>query len=253
MKHSSSMRFYKADLHTHTVLSPCGDLDMSPEKIIGEAKRKGLDILGITDHNTTRQCEALIQAAEEKNIFLLCGAEVNTREEVHCLVFFEHSEQLAEFDSFLYDHLGDIQNYPDKFGYQVVVDKKGMILDEIDKLLISATDLPIEEVEKRVHELEGLFIPAHIDRIRNGLMGQLGFVPPGLNFDALELSKNTTRNQFVSENTEYGDFQYIQSSDAHFINDIGAVHTNFYIDKPSFDEVRKALHNKGGRKAELIK
>jgi PHP family Zn ribbon phosphoesterase len=245
------MKFYKADLHTHTVLSPCGDLDMSPEKIIEEAKRKGIDILGITDHNTTRQCKALAQAAREEDVFLLCGSEVNTREEVHCLAFFEQTEQLAEFDSFLYDHLENIQNHPDKFGYQVVVDKKGMILEEIDKLLISATDLAIDEVEKKVHELDGLFIPAHVDRLRNGLMGQLGFIPPGLNFDALELSKHTSRSQFVSEHPEYSDFTYIQSSDAHFLKDVGAVHTLFYINKPSFDEVRKALHNEEGRKTVL--
>ncbi len=247
------MKFYKADLHTHTVLSPCGDLDMSPKKIIEEAKRKGIDMLGITDHNTTRQCEALVQVAKEEDLYVLCGAEVNTREEVHCLAFFETTEQLAEFDKFLYNHLENIQNHPDKFGYQVVVDKEGMILDEIDKLLISAIDLTIEEVEKKVHELDGIFIPAHIDRFRNGLMGQLGFIPPGLNFDALELSKYTSRSQFVSEYPKYNNFTYIQSSDAHFIEDIGAVHTNFYIEEPSFDEIRKALQNKDGRKTELIK
>lgn len=246
------MKFYKADLHTHTVLSPCGDLDMSPEKIIGEAKRKGIDILGITDHNTTRQCDSLLQAAKDEGVFLLCGAEVNTREEVHCLAFFEHKEQLAEFDRFLYNHLEDIQNHPDKFGHQVVVDKKGMILDEVDKLLISAIDLPIEELERSVHELGGLFIPAHIDRIRNGLMGQLGFIPPGLNFDALELSKHTSRNDFLADHPEYSSFQYIQSSDAHFVNDIGDVHTSFYLEKPSFKEIKKALQNEGGRKTELI-
>jgi len=48
------MKTYRADLHIHSVLSPCGDLDMSPVNIVEEASRKGLDIIGITDHNTTR-------------------------------------------------------------------------------------------------------------------------------------------------------------------------------------------------------
>ena len=47
------MNKYKADLHIHTVLSPCGDLEMSPKIIVEAAGKQGLDIIGITDHNST--------------------------------------------------------------------------------------------------------------------------------------------------------------------------------------------------------
>ena len=46
---------YKADLHIHTVLSPCGDLEMSPTAIVERALSRGLDMIAISDHNTTRQ------------------------------------------------------------------------------------------------------------------------------------------------------------------------------------------------------
>ena len=48
------MRLFKADLHIHTLLSPCGDLDMTPDEIVRLAKKCGLDIIGITDHNSTK-------------------------------------------------------------------------------------------------------------------------------------------------------------------------------------------------------
>lgn len=47
------MKWYKADLHIHSVLSPCGSLDMSPKNIVQSALDKELEIIAITDHNST--------------------------------------------------------------------------------------------------------------------------------------------------------------------------------------------------------
>ena len=44
---------FRADMHIHSVLSPCGDIDMSPSAIVATAKERGMDIIGLTDHNTT--------------------------------------------------------------------------------------------------------------------------------------------------------------------------------------------------------
>ncbi len=245
------MKSYKADLHTHTVLSPCGDLEMSPVNIVDRAITKGLDIIGITDHNTALQCQTVKNLAGPQGLFVLCGAEVTTKEEVHCLAFFEKSEQLNLFSQYIYEHLADFPNDPEMFGYQVLVDENEMILDQPEKLLISATDLSIEALEKKVHEMNGLFIPAHIDRISNGVIGQLGFIPPGLKFDALELSRFTTYHDFTAEYPQYENYMYLQSSDAHYIEEIDIVHTTFYLENPSFEEIQKALKQEDGRKAEL--
>jgi len=91
------MEFFRADLHIHTVLSPCGDLEMSPGNIVSEAAFKGLDIIGITDHNTTRHCDLIARLGSEKGIFVMQGAEVTTKEEVHCLAFFENTDTLKKF------------------------------------------------------------------------------------------------------------------------------------------------------------
>ncbi len=245
------MRFYKADLHTHTVLSPCGDLEMSPSQVIRRAKAQGVDILGITDHNTTLQCAVMEKVAKQYGIAVMCGAEVTTKEEVHCLAFFNTSARLNEFGTYVYEHLADFPNNPEKFGYQAGVDENDMILDQPEKLLISATDISIEALSEKVKEMGGIFIPAHIDRLSNGITGQLGFVPPDLNFDALELSRFVTQSTFLEKNPGYKNYPFIQSSDAHYLEDIGAATTLFYLHAPTFDEIHAALKQQGGRKIEL--
>ena len=245
------MKFYKADLHVHTVLSPCGSLEMSPKQIIASARTKGLDILGITDHNSTRQCEVMKRVGVREGIHILCGVEVNTREEVHCLAFFETTEHLEAFEQIIENHLPDIENDPDKFGYQAVVDEDELILDQPEKLLISAIDLSIEEVEKKVHEMGGIFIPAHIDRMRNGIIAQLGFIPGTLQCDALEISPFTNHETIVKEYRYLENYMFIQGSDAHYPDDIGKVHTRFYIENARFAEIKMALAGLNGRKTEL--
>ena len=92
----------RADLHIHTVLSPCGDLDMSPANIIGMALQKGLSLIGISDHNSTRQAPVIQQLGEQQGLRVLCGTEVNTAEEVHALAYFPTLERLTAFLSLIH-------------------------------------------------------------------------------------------------------------------------------------------------------
>ena len=45
---------YSYDLHMHSCLSPCGDMDMTPNNIVNMACLLGLDIIAVSDHNTAR-------------------------------------------------------------------------------------------------------------------------------------------------------------------------------------------------------
>lgn len=242
------MQSYKADLHMHTVLSPCGSLDMSPETILKQADAKQLDIIAITDHNHTGQCAEIRDMAKEYGITVMCGAEVTTKEEVHCVVLFGNDDSLANFQSLLEKRINKVTNKPDLFGHQVIVDRKEMIVKEVEHLLITATSLSVNELEKEVHQRNGIFIPAHVNRSSNSLISQLGFVPPELKADALELSKHTNKENFLKQHPELSKFNFIQSSDAHFPEDIGVVSTLFEMKEPTFEEVRKALHGLDDRK-----
>ncbi|MCX6268250.1 MAG: PHP domain-containing protein [Bacteroidetes bacterium] len=246
------MKKFRADLHIHTVLSPCGDLDMSPDVIIARAKEMHLDIIGITDHNSTRQCRIASQLGALNGICVLSGAEVTTKEEVHCLTFFETDSQLYEFQAFLDMHLPDIQNDTRRFGHQVVVDAENNIVYTEERLLISGLNQSIEEVEAMVHRLNGLFIPAHIDKRRFGVLEQLGFLPPDLNVDALEISPFCKLDDFLGQHPELCRYKYVSGSDAHFPEQIGKRVTIFELENASFGEIRKSLHQPASGKIEIL-
>lgn len=244
------MPLYKADMHIHTVLSPCGDLMMSPQNIVEQALLCNINILAITDHNSTKMCKIVAEVAEEKGITVIPGVEITTKEEAHCLAYFYNYEQVNEIQKYIDEHLPFIQNSTEKFGYQLVVDKDEMIVEEVDTLLITALDVSIDKIEQKVHEIGGVFVPAHIDRPKYSILSQLGFIPPDLRFEALELSRYTTTEEFGKKFPMYSKFTFTQSSDAHFIENIGDAYTIYNIENPTLEEIVKAFKNQDSRKIE---
>lgn len=245
------MKEFRADLHIHSVLSSCGHLDMSPRRIIEKALEMQIDILGITDHNSTRHGPLMRRLGKEKGLFVLTGAEVTSREEVHCLAFFENDSKLSLFQDYLDEWLIPFPNDPEKFGHQVVVDENDMIIDEIGNLLIYSIDRSVSQIEKAVHELNGIFIPAHVNRQRNSIISQLGFVPGDVSADALEISRHTGKDEFLGSNAYLSHYTFIQSSDAHFPGDIGRAYSVFKLQEASFGEIKKALLKQEGREVVL--
>lgn len=245
------MKQFRTDLHIHTVLSPCGDLEMSPARIVSLAKKRGLDIIAITDHNTTKQCECVWKLGRKLGLTVIPGCEMTSREEVHCLGLFEDFDALTVFQEYLDKHLTVIPNNPALFGYQVVVDEAENVLEELDNYLGASLDVSVEEVEQKVHELSGIFIPAHIDRPRNSLFSQLGFFPPALKVDALQISKGADEKLVREKFRINPEITLVKFSDAHYPDDLGKTFTNFEMEEPAFDEIRKALHGKNGRNIQI--
>ncbi|MEG2070096.1 MAG: PHP-associated domain-containing protein [Bacteroidales bacterium] len=246
------MNRYKADLHTHTLLSPCGDLDMTPDHIIELALQRGVDIIGITDHNTTLHCKLAEHYSHNRDIFVLCGAEVTTKEEAHCLAFFPTHESLDTFQQYLNEHLPDIPNSPDFFGDQVQIDEEMNIVYEEPRLLTSGLDVPIEEIARKVHELNGIFIPAHIDKMKNSVISQLGFIPFDLEYEAVELSDKGNAEELKKIHPYLKQKSFIRSSDAHFPDKIGTATCFFEMETRNFEEIRLALMGTEGRKVALV-
>jgi len=242
------MKKFRADLHIHSVLSPCGSLEMSPVNIVESALKAKLDIIAITDHNSSKQVSVVKQIAEKKGLFVIGGVEVNTAEEVHCLALFETDEQLAEFQGYLDQHLTPVKNDPEKFGYQVVVDEFENVLEEEERLLIMAIDEDIVDVERKVHSLGGLFIPAHIDRPFSGIISQLGFVPTELKVDAFDLTPRARLFDWENSSKLPANPVFLRNSDAHRPEDIGKQISIFEMEEISFSEIRKALRGEGERK-----
>lgn len=245
------MQWFNADLHIHSVLSPCGGLDMSPVNIVRNALMKKLDIIAITDHNSTRHCESAVEIGKKNGITVLAGAEINTKEEIHCLTFFETIGKAHKFQQYLDENLVVIQNKPSLFGPQYVVDADENILDEEPRLLIASLRAGIEEIASVVSELGGIYIPAHINRKSNSLYSQLGFLSSTLKVDALEISPDRDLKQFMKDHPEIMQYQLISNSDAHNLERVGAVSTGFYLERTDFNEIKMALQGEKGRKIKI--
>jgi len=179
---------YAVDLHIHSCLSPCGDELMTPNNIVNMAYIKGLDMIAVADHNTARHLPTIEKVAKAVGVGLLPAMEITTMEEVHLLAYFRTVEKAVEFSDIIYPHLPPIKNKPAIFGEQLELDEDDEPVRSEEKLLISALDLSIDELTAMILEHGGLAVPAHINRGNNGLLQALGFVPPGCDFSALEVT-----------------------------------------------------------------
>ena len=117
------LRPFKADLHIHTCLSPCTELNMSPRRILASAKKKDIDILGICDHNSTENSLAIMNAAKDMRIGIIPGMEVTSQEEVHVLALFDDIESALKLQQHVYENLPG-ENDAEAFGMQVIVNEK---------------------------------------------------------------------------------------------------------------------------------
>jgi len=240
------LRDFNCDLHIHSCLSPCADLDMYPRALVERAVDQGLDIIAVCDHNSSENTEFVIRAASRYAIKVLPGMEIASSEEVHITALFESIENLYKIQQLVYNSLPG-SNREEIFGCQAIVND----LDEVEgfneKLLIGATNRPLEDWVRVIHDLGGLAIASHIDREAFSIIGQLGFIPPDLRLDALEISARTGIPEARKEFAELYRMPFITSSDAHFIKDIGKAYTIIRMHDASLGELKKALAGLEGR------
>lgn len=241
---------YVAELHVHTVLSPCAEVEMIPPLIVRTALERGINLVAITDHNASANVAAVMRAAHGRGLTVWPGMEVQTREEVHMLCLFDTLAQLAAWQHQVDAHLPDLENNVELFGEQFVVDETGAFIRRERRLLLTSTQLSVEEAARRVHALGGLAIPAHIDRKAFSLITNLGFVPPGVPFAALEISRHISPSQARQRFPQIGAIPLIQSGDAHRLDElIGPLVLT--MQAPTLAELRLALGHHAGRSATL--
>ncbi len=234
------MRMYRADLHIHTCLSPCGQPSMTPKAIAVAAVERGIDLIAITDHNTARMTPVMAGVARDHGLAYLYGIEVQTREDVHLLAYFDDEETCLGFSDEIYEQLADTREDPLGLGEQTEVDADGAIVRIEPKFLVQGIALTFVEAVHRIEALGGLAVPAHIDRDFFSVTSQLGQLPDGIAFPLLEV-----RWPEIPEMC--GSSTVLRTSDAHDIPQIGGRITTITIEAVTLAELRKAAAGVDGR------
>ena len=234
------------DLHIHSCLSPCGDDDMTPANIAGMAMVKGLDLIALTDHNSARNCPALLAAAEEYGILALPGMEVNTSEEVHAVCLFKTLEAALDFDSYVYEKLMKFPNREEIFGKQQIYDCNDRACAAEPNLLINATGISFEELWDLALSYDGVMFPAHIDKTANSLIANLGFVPPDSRFVTAEVKDLGKLHSLLRENPYLADCRIISNSDAHYLEHINEPRLTLEVEEKSREAVVETLRRRIG-------
>jgi 3',5'-nucleoside bisphosphate phosphatase len=240
------LRFFAVDLHLHSVLSPCADMEMFPEFIIERAEALSLQVITVTDHNSCENAAAMINAAAGTDITVLPGMELQTREEVHMVCLFDTLEQAMRWQAAVYASLPSLENKEDVFGVQVILDADGDIVGYNERLLLTSTNFSVNQVVQQVQALGGLCIPAHVDRPAYSIISNLGFVPPDLGIPGVEISHLVSPQEARARFPQLARYSLIASSDAHRLSDMSR-RTTLKMAAPTVAEIALALAGEGGR------
>jgi len=201
-----------ADLHNHSCLSPCGSLELSPKRLLELGAARGLELMALTDHNSSLNCPAFAKLSQSYGIIPIFGLEATTIEEIHVLCLFTNLDASLAFNEYAYSLLTPFLNNPLKTGDQVYVDEDDNILGEVEYYLTNAIDLTIDNIGMKVSEYGGIVIPAHVDRPAFSMTSQLGIIIDGP-WTALECIRIPPMNKHPISTFNY---PLIVSSDAHF-------------------------------------
>lgn len=214
---------------------------MTPANIVGMAALKGLDVIALTDHNSCKNCPAIMKWAKEYGVTVLPGMELTTMEEVHVVCLFSELKDAMAFDQYVYAHLMAFPNDEKVFGKQQIYNEEDQIVGRVENLLINATDISFDHVYGLMEQFHGFMVPAHIDKTANSLLANLGFVPPDSQFCCVELRDMGRLHQIKASNPYIERCRIICDSDAHYLEQIHEAQYTIYAESAEREKVIGAL------------
>jgi PHP family Zn ribbon phosphoesterase len=177
------------------------------------ASAKKLQVMALTDHNSSLNCPAFAKLCPQFGIIPIFGMEATTSEEIHVLCLFTSLEASLAFNEFAYSILTPFLNNPEKTGDQVYVDEEDNIEGEVEYYLVNPLDMSIDDIGGKVLEYGGLVIPAHVDRPAFSMASQLGVLVKGP-WTALECVRIPP--VFDGQPLDSMGYPLTTSSDAHY-------------------------------------
>jgi len=199
------LKKYIAELHSH---STCSDGFLSPEKIPSFAKKKGLDIIAVTDHNTIEGGIRAMNAYNKDDVYVIPGIEVSVSN-AHILGYFVtqniKSKNFKDVIKEIKDQGGiAVWAHPVRYPFLGTIRGKKPFIPKPDELV--------------------LFDAVEVFNSRNSKKA---------NLKIFDICKNN------------GIFSYTAGSDAHFPFELGFAKTVFELEKLNESEIKNAF--KSGR------
>ena len=245
--------FY-ADLHIHIgrdrynrPVKITGAKSLTLTNVLKESSRnKGLDMIGVIDSHVPEvqaEIEVLLDdgEAEEQaeggiafeNTTLLLGSEIEVNDAsslgpVHVLCFLPSLVRMKQFTEWLSGRMTNIRLSSQRY---------------------YGTG---RELQEKVKELEGLFVPAHVFTPFKSVYGKgvrfsLAEVFDPALIDGIELGLSADTGM-ADQIRELHDFPFLTNSDAHSLAKIAREYQQIQMKEPSFQELKLALKRLKGRK-----
>ena len=203
---ADGLELAKADLHLHTNL---GDGTASPQRLLEVAKRRGLKVIAVTDHDHMEGCKRVQELIDrgESDIELIWGCEVTTRQGHFLGLFMKRPVK------FLTHVEAAIEAIKEQGGLCVIPHPMGRLVPSLGRR-------KIEELLTRGYGIDGIEL----------------YNPSPANA--------SMREQVKQLNSQWG-VAGTGSSDAHFWQHIGAGYTLF--PGSTAEDVRQAILNHTSR------
>ena len=208
---------FQYDFHIHSCLSPCGDTDMTPQNIVNMSRLMGYDVIALTDHNTARNCPAVMRAGEKAGLLVIPGMELCTSEEVHVVCLFPTLENALQFSDYVYDTLPPVKNKSSIFGEQLICNENDEITGTEERLLITASGISCMKVVETVQKFGGICYPAHIDRSSFSILSNLGTIDDSFGFTCAEIYDIIKETELKERYPYLKKLKIISDSDAHYL------------------------------------
>lgn len=199
-----------------------------------------LQIVALTDHNTTKNCPAFFKAAEHYGVIPVAGMELTTAEDIHIVFLFPKLELAMKFGDYVDARRVKIKNREDIFGEQLIMNENEEIIGKEEFLLSNATTISVDEVIELANQFGGVSLPAHIDRDANSIISVLGDIPPNLDFSAVEFHSVEKIEEYRAK-YPISNKKIIIDSDAHYLHSVRDKENYIELEGESPEEIINSL------------
>ena len=216
-------------------------MDMTPNNLVNMAKLLGLDVIALTDHNTSRNCAAAMAVGREIGLTVIPGMELTTAEDIHAVCLFPTLEKAMAWDEYVDVHRIKIRNRSDIYGRQVLMNENDEEVGELEHLLLPATEIPITSAYQTVKSFGGICFPAHIDRDSLSILSVLGEIDAACGFKTAELADKSKLEALRRLHPILDTLHLVTDSDAHYLENMRDAENVLEAEENSPEAVLRAL------------